>query len=112
MEPQALLSHVPKVSGIDGRKMSKSYGNTIDISEEEELLKKKIKTMFTDPLKIKSNDPGHPRACAENPKGCSVFSFHEIYEESKEKNHLREKSCKEGSLGCVQCKNELFQEMN
>src|SRR3989338_742102 len=112
VEPQALLSHVPKVSGIDGRKMSKSYGNTIDISEEEELLKKKIKTMFTDPLKIKANDPGHPRACAENPKGCSVFSFHEIYEESKEKNQLREKSCKEGSLGCVQCKNELFQEMN
>ncbi|MBI2119254.1 MAG: tryptophan--tRNA ligase [Elusimicrobia bacterium] len=112
VEPQALLSHAPKVSGTDGRKMSKSYGNIIEIAEEEGLLKKKIQTMFTDPLKIKANDPGHPRACEENPKGCSVFSFHEIYEETKEKNHLREKSCKEGSLGCVQCKNELFQVMN
>lgn len=112
VEPEALLSLTPKVRGIDGRKMSKSYGNVIEIAEEENVLKKKIQELFTDPLKLKANDPGHPRACAENPKGCSVFALHEIYEESKEKNHLREKACEEGALGCVKCKNELFMEMN
>ncbi len=111
VEPQALLSQIPKVSGIDGRKMSKSYGNTIAIAEEEKDLSKKIKSMFTDPLKLKIGDRGHPTPCSENPTGCVVFAFHKIYE-NPAGIPQRQSSCMDGSMGCSQCKNDLFMEMN
>lgn len=112
MEPQAILSRNPKVLGLDGKKMSKSYDNCVYLAENESELKKKINRMFTDPLKIRANDLGHPRACSENPTGCVVFALHETYPDSKEGIDRREKACRAGTLGCVQCKQELFQKMN
>jgi tryptophanyl-tRNA synthetase len=93
-EPQAILTKSPRVPGIDGRKMSKSYGNSLDLADEPEIIKKKVQQMFTDPIKMRLTDPGHP-------EGCVVFAFHKIY--NPEAAAL-EKDCKEGKTGCVQCK--------
>lgn len=112
IEPQSILSESPKVLGVDGKKMSKSYDNCIYLADNESELKKKINSMFTDPLKIRADDHGHPKPCQENPTGCVVFSLHEIYEGSKAKVDEREKGCRGGTLGCVKCKKELFEEMN
>jgi tryptophanyl-tRNA synthetase len=111
VEPQAILSQSPKVLGLDGRKMSKSYDNCIDIAQDAPTFKKKINAMFTDPLKIRSTDPGHPNPCPENPTGCVVFSLHQIYENSKAALAIRETSCKNGTLGCVPCKKDLWNTM-
>jgi len=110
-EPQAILSKTPKILGVDARKMSKSYDNAVYLADSEGDLKKKIQSMFTDPLKIRANDPGHPKPCAENPTGCVVFSFHELYEGSEEKTNVRLKSCMDGTLGCSQCKKDLLNEL-
>lgn len=112
VEPQAILAESAKVLGIDGRKMSKSYDNCVYVSDSESELKKKINSMFTDPLKIKANDMGHPKPCSENLTGCVVFSLHEVFDKSKEKVNKIEESCRNGTLGCVQCKKELFDKMN
>ncbi|MFA5859013.1 MAG: tryptophan--tRNA ligase [Elusimicrobiota bacterium] len=96
-EPQALLSQSPRVPGIDNRKMSKSYGNSILLSDDEDAVRSKVKQMFTDPVKIKLNDKGHP-------EGCVVHAFYKIYIESHEK---RAAECKAGGTGCVACKKEL-----
>lgn len=101
VEPKALFTKVPKVTGLDGRKMSKSYGNTIEVGEDVESLRKKIMTMFTDPNKKKATDPA-------NPDGCTVFTFHKLYNKDFEK---RCAECKAGALGCVACKKELFEYM-
>jgi tryptophanyl-tRNA synthetase len=107
-EPQALLSPTPKLLGSDGRKMSKSYGNTVNLSEPEPELRKKIQSMFTDPTRIRATDPGHPRACPENPTGCVVFSLHETFAGSKDKVSKIEADCKAGTLGCSACKKDLL----
>ncbi len=98
IEPKPLLTQIPKVLGLDGRKMSKSYGNTIELGEDIESVRKKVMAMFTDPNKKKANDPA-------NPDGCSVFAFHKIYNPNAAE---RAKECRAGSLGCVQCKKDLF----
>lgn len=96
-EPQALLTKSPRVPGIDGRKMSKSYGNAVFMSEEPDSIRKKVQMMFTDPKKIRANDKGHP-------EGCVVYAFHELYNPGFK---LREKECREGQIGCVECKRQL-----
>lgn len=101
VEPKPLLTSVPKVLGLDGRKMSKSYGNTIELGEDVESVRKKIMAMFTDPNKKRANDPG-------NPEGCSVFAFHKIYNSAYE---ARGAECRAGALGCVACKKHLFELM-
>lgn len=111
VEPEALLTSTPKVPGTDGRKMSKSYGNTIELFETEESLKKKIATLYTDPSKIKVSDPGHPEPCPENPPGCSVFALHQIYG-TKDFVQSRGRECRAGSVGCVACKKDLLSEMS
>ncbi len=98
VEPAPLLTKVPKVPGLDGRKMSKSYGNTIELGEDPESVRKKIMAMFTDPDKKRANDPA-------NPEGCSVFAFHKIYNPQCDK---RAEECRAGALGCVACKKDLF----
>ncbi|MDR2709600.1 MAG: tryptophan--tRNA ligase [Elusimicrobiota bacterium] len=100
VEPEAKLTKTPKVPGIDGRKMSKSYGNSIFLAEDPESLKKKVQNMFTDPLKIKKDDPGHP-------DGCVVFAFYEIFNPQKalEKKEI----CENGKMGCAACKKEVLQ---
>lgn len=97
-EPEALLSDSPMVVGLDGRKMSKSYGNTILISDAPETIQAKVMSMYTDPLKIRKTDPGHP-------EGCAVFHLDRLYR--KEEAPRVEIECKLGRLGCVQHKRDL-----
>ncbi len=103
VEPQALLTDFPAVPGTDGRKMSKSYGNTIDIADDEETTTKKVRSMFTDPEKIRRNDPGRPEICP-------VYALQQIV------NAVRSpwiaENCRTGALGCVDCKSELAVKLN
>jgi len=111
VEPSALLSKSPKVLGTDARKMSKSYDNCVYISEPESSLKKKINSMFTDPHKVRADDPGHPKPCPENPTGCVVFSLHDILEVDRNAFRDREERCRDGRLGCAACKKDLLETM-
>lgn len=97
VEPQALLTKTARVPGLDKRKMSKSYGNSILLAETDDDISKKVKTMYTDPLRIKATDAGHP-------DGCVVFAFHEIFNKSAQ---TRKQECINGCVGCVKCKKEL-----
>jgi tryptophanyl-tRNA synthetase len=102
---KALLTEVPKVPGLDGvdKKMSKSSGNYIATSLSADETTKKIRTMFTDPVKIRKDDPGHP-------DGCVVYAFHGIYNKSELKVIRNE--CEKGERGCVDCKMQLAGKMN
>jgi tryptophanyl-tRNA synthetase len=97
-EPQALLSNVPVVPGIDGRKMSKSYNNYISLSESTEELKKKTKMMITDPARIRKDDLGHPEVC-------TVFVYQGLF--NPEEVDEIEQKCRQGAIGCVACKARL-----
>ncbi len=101
-EPQALLSKAPKILGTDARKMSKSYNNAIYLSDTQEEVAAKVKTMFTDPKKIKIDDKGHP-------EGCVVFNTHKLYTPEWADIETR---CKAGSIGCTACKNRLMETLN
>jgi len=98
VEPQALLTKFPKLLGIDGRKMSKSYDNTIALSDSKEIIKKKVSRMFTDPKRIKRSDPGHP-------KHCNVCSYYEVFKSDMTKDVLH--WCTKAELGCTECKAKL-----
>ena len=102
---KALLTEVPKVPGLDGvdKKMSKSSGNYIATNLSAEDTVKKIRTMFTDPVKIRKDDPGHP-------DGCVVYAFHGIYNKA-ELDPIRSE-CESGARGCVDCKMRLAEKMN
>jgi tryptophanyl-tRNA synthetase len=102
---EILLTEVPKVPGIDSvnRKMSKSSGNHIALNDSDEETTTKIKNMFTDPVKIRKNDKGHP-------DGCVVYAFHGIY--SKAERPMIHQECVSGKRGCVDCKMELASRMN
>jgi tryptophanyl-tRNA synthetase len=102
-EPQAMLTEAPKVPGIDGRKMSKSYGNAIYISDTPDEMRRKIKIMVTDPARVRRNDPGDPAAC-------TAFVFHSIYTPEDEVPDI-ENACKEAAVGCVDCKKRLTEYM-
>jgi tryptophanyl-tRNA synthetase len=97
-EPQTLLTEAKVLPGTDGRKMSKSYGNTIALSDPPDVVRKKVMSMLTDPARIRKDDPGHPDVCA-------VFSFHKVFNE--EEVAEVESNCKAGKIGCVQCKKNL-----
>jgi tryptophanyl-tRNA synthetase len=103
VEPEAILSEFPAIPGTDNRKMSKSYGNTIDLADDEEATTKKIRGSITDPQKVRRNDPGHPEICP-------VFAMHHL------SNAARvpwiDEHCRTGELGCVACKGELAETMN
>ncbi|MBI5883504.1 MAG: tryptophan--tRNA ligase [Elusimicrobia bacterium] len=105
VEPRAMPTETPKLLGTDGRKMSKSYGNTIDIFEEPAGLKAKVGGMYTDPTRARATDPGHPEPCPENPPGCSVYALHKLYNQGWE---ARGVECREGRIGCVACKGDLL----
>ncbi len=98
VEPQALLTKVPKLLGTDGRKMSKSYNNCIYLSDEEKVVGKKVKSFITDPQRIRANDPGHPDVC-------SVFDYYRVFCPDDVDNIAGK--CKKGEVGCVQCKEKL-----
>ena len=94
-EPEAILTSTPRLPGLDGRKMSKSYNNTINLSDPPELLRRKVLGMTTDPQRIKASDPGHPEVC-------NVFSYYaEFFPEIKP--DIFEK-CTRAGIGCVECK--------
>ena len=100
-EPAAIVTPQAKVPGIDQRKMSKSYGNAVDLFETSETLAPKVMSMYTDPLKVRAKDPGHP-------EGCVVFAMHRLYSNFADR---REGECRAGSIGCVACKKELLGSM-
>jgi len=97
-EPKAKLASTPRLSGTDGKKMSKSLGNCIYISDDEEAVKKKVRQMITDPEKIRLGDPGRPEIC-------SVYSYQEIF--NKAATGEIADGCRSGKLGCVECKGKL-----
>ena len=103
VEPQGTLSEFPDVPGTDGRKMSKSYDNQIEIADDEPLTTKKVRSMVTDPLKIRRHDPGRPEICP-------VFALHKVVNESRVA--WIEENCRSGALGCVDCKSDLAEKMN
>ncbi|NLV33223.1 MAG: tryptophan--tRNA ligase [Clostridiaceae bacterium] len=98
-EPKALLTKAKVLPGLDGRKMSKSYDNTILLKDESEVLRTKIMSMITDPARIKKTDPGHPEIC-------SVYAFHKVFNEAEAPSICE--SCKKGEIGCVACKKNLY----
>ncbi len=97
-EPQPLLTKVKVLPGTDGRKMSKSYGNTIALADTPDEVKKKVMGMITDPARIRKDDPGHPDIC-------TVFAFHKVFNEAQVPEI--EEQCKGGCIGCVACKKLL-----
>ena len=98
-EPKVLLTPSPKLPGLDGRKMSKSYGNFIMLSEPEADLREKLKTMVTDPARIRRTDPG-------NPDVCPVFDLHKVF--SSEETQLKAADgCRTAGIGCIECKSWL-----
>ncbi|MCX5846034.1 MAG: tryptophan--tRNA ligase [Deltaproteobacteria bacterium] len=97
--PEPLLTDVPKLLGIDGRKMSKSYDNSIYISDREDALKTKIGAMFTDPQRMRKRDPGRPELC-------NVFTFHQIYSLPDDVQEIS-RECKGAGIGCTDCKRSL-----
>ena len=101
VEPQALLTPVPKMPGLDGQKMSKSYGNTIALREDPDDLVKKIKTMPTDPARVRRTDPG-------TPEKCPVWDFHKIYSDETTQNWVRE-GCTTAGIGCIDCKMKVVE---
>ena len=102
-EPQALLTHVPKVPGIDGQKMSKSYNNTITLREAPTSVEEKVRTMLTDPARQRRQDPGDPRKCP-------VWSYHNIYSGDEVKKWAEE-GCRSAGIGCVECKQTIIDAM-
>ena len=95
-EPSALLTEASKLTGLDGQKMSKSYGNAIGLREAPESVAKKIKTMPTDPARVKRSDPG-------NPDKCPVWNLHLVYSDDARKAWVR-KGCTTAGIGCLECK--------
>lgn len=104
VEPQSLLTHTPKVPGLDKRKMSKSYGNCIFMSDDAETLKGKIMPAVTDPARIRRTDPG-------NPEVCLIFDYHKLYTPKDELGEV-DAGCRTAGIGCVDCKKKLLTHMN
>jgi len=98
-EPKVLLTPSPKLPGTDGRKMSKSYGNTILLSDPEPEVRAKLKTMVTDPARIRRTDPG-------NPEVCPVFDLHKVFSTAETQAEVRA-GCTSAGIGCIQCKGWL-----
>ncbi len=101
-EPQPLLTAAKVLPGTDGRKMSKSYGNTISFADTPDAVRQKVMSMITDPARIRKDDPGHPEVC-------SVFAFHKVF--SPDEVLEIETSCRRGEIGCVQCKKRLVEKL-
>ena len=102
-EPQALLTKVPKLPGTDGRKMSKSYGNAIALTENPETMKQTLRNMVTDPARKRRTDPG-------NPDVCPVGDYHKVF---SDKNRMAEvdQGCRSAGIGCIECKMWLFESL-
>lgn len=103
VEPEAWLTEASRVVGLDGQKMSKSYGNTVMMREEPEVLAKKIKTMPTDTNRVRRNDPGEPERCP-------VWNLHQVYS-SPETREWVQAGCRSAGIGCIECKQPVIEGM-
>jgi len=99
-EPEALLTEASKMPGLDGQKMSKSYGNTIALREDPETITKKIRTMPTDPARVRRTDPG-------NPANCPVWQFHLVYSDDATRQWATA-GCISAGIGCLECKQPVI----
>jgi tryptophanyl-tRNA synthetase len=104
VEPDALLTEASRMPGLDGQKMSKSYGNAIALRESPESVAKKIRTMPTDPARVKRTDPG-------NPDVCPVWQLHLVYSDTGRKDWVR-KGCTTAGIGCLDCKQPVIDAVN
>jgi tryptophanyl-tRNA synthetase len=102
-EPHAVLTETPKVPGLDGQKMSKSYGNFITMREEPKALTEKIKRMPTDPARVRRTDPGEPERCP-------VWQFHKIYSDESRRDWVQT-GCRGAGIGCLECKQPVIDAM-
>jgi tryptophanyl-tRNA synthetase len=100
-EPQALLTQHSRFPGLDGQKMSKSYHNTIGLRESPKSVEEKIRTMPTDPARVRRSDPG-------DPEKCPVWGFHKVYSDS-ERQEWVQKGCRSAGIGCIDCKKPVIQ---
>ena len=100
-EPQPLLTKASKMPGLDGQKMSKSYNNTIPLNAQPDEVEKQLRTMPTDPARVRRNDPG-------DPANCPVWQFHEVYSDERTQNWVRE-GCTTAGIGCVECKGPIIE---
>ncbi len=101
IEPEALLTEASRLPGLDGQKMSKSYGNAISLRENPDDVRKKIRTMQTDPARVRRTDPG-------TPEKCPVWQFHEVYSDSDTKEWVQ-KGCRSAGIGCIECKQPVME---
>ncbi|MCG6965405.1 MAG: tryptophan--tRNA ligase [Chromatiaceae bacterium] len=99
-EPQPLLTKAAKMPGLDGQKMSKSYGNTIPLDASAEDVAKQLRTMPTDPARVRRTDPG-------NPEVCPVWQFHEVYSDRDVKDWVQA-GCRSADIGCIECKQPVI----
>ncbi len=102
--PEALFTEFSEIPGTDGRKMSKSYGNDIRLADSPAVTTEKIRKMFTDPQKVRKNDPGRPEICP-------VYTLHRRYSEPDFTARV-DTTCRTGELGCVECKTRLAEHVN
>ncbi len=100
VEPEALLTHASRMPGLDGQKMSKSYGNTITLREDADSVRKKIRTMQTDPARVRRTDPG-------DPDKCPVWQFHQIYSDDGVRAWVQA-GCRSAGIGCIECKQPVI----
>ena len=103
-EPRALATETPLVVGLDGRKMSKSYGNTIQLRDKPEVIEQKVSRMQTDPARVRLEDPGDPAKCP-------VYTWHEIYLDEAQREWAAN-GCRTASIGCRECKQPLIEVIN
>lgn len=103
-EPQILLTEVPKLAGTDGRKMSNSYGNTINLNDSPDMIRQKIVPMVTDTRRKRKTDPGEP-------DDCPVFTLHKAFVEEEKREHLAQ-GCRTAGIGCLECKNVVIDYIN
>lgn len=101
VEPQALLTKESRMPGLDGQKMSKSYGNTIAMREDAESITKKVRTMPTDPARVRKTDPG-------TPEKCPVWALHQIYSSDNTCAWVQD-SCTNAKIGCLECKQPVIE---
>ena len=99
-EPAPLLTKAAKMPGLDGQKMSKSYGNTIALRDDPDAVEQKLRTMPTDPARVRRTDPG-------NPEVCPVWQFHQVYSETEVKDWVQQ-GCRSAGIGCVECKQPII----
>ncbi|MBU3735351.1 MAG: tryptophan--tRNA ligase [Methylobacterium sp.] len=100
VEPEAVLTPASRMPGLDGQKMSKSYNNTISLREDPDVINKKIRTMPTDPARVRRTDPGDPARCL-------VWQLHEVYSDDRKREWVQQ-GCKNATIGCIECKQPVI----